>query len=158
MLNLLLNRSEMGISKKGNESKARAWTDVNGRVFKFKEKTGPYKRTQIASLRQAKFYLQRQTAALQRLIYWGDIWPQYMSHSTQDSLICRVIWPQYMSHSTQDSLIYCGSYTFEGSFTAVHEPQYMREKKSLVYCGASAVGVDAPQLESFYKVPKKFLN
>ena len=45
MLNLLLDKSEIEISKKGNESKARAWTDVNGRVVKFKEKKIREKKT-----------------------------------------------------------------------------------------------------------------
>ena len=42
----------------------------------------------------------------------------------------------------------------------VHEPQYTREKKvscllgRLMCCGTSAVGINAPQFESFYTVPK----
>ena len=58
--------------------------------------------------------------------------------------------------------MYCCSYVFEGSVAAIHKPEYTREKKvsrvlrRLVYYGTytvGAVGVDAPQFESFYTVP-----
>ena len=47
---------------------------------------------------------------------------------------------------------------------AVHKPQYMRKKKvscvlrRLMYFGTSAVGIDAPQFESFYTVPLRWLD
>ena len=41
--------------------------------------TGPYKRPQTAALRQAKFYLPRQAAAPQRLIYCSNIYISAMA-------------------------------------------------------------------------------
>ena len=40
-------------------------------------------------------------------------------------------------------------YSCHSKWATVHERLFF----SLVYCGASAVGIDAPQFESFYMVP-----
>ena len=47
----------------------------------------------------------------------------------------------------KEYLVYCGSCT---AAAAVHNLVYCG---TLVYCGGAAVGVDAPQFESFYMVP-----
>ena len=45
--------------------------------------------------------------------------------------------------------------------TAVHEPQYTRDKRvsrvmrRLVYCGSAALGVEVLQYKPFYTVPNK---
>ena len=51
--------------------------------------------------------------------------------------------PQYTSRSTQDTFYAMGTaarvlrrYKFEGTVDAVHEPQYTRHRKYLVYCGS----------------------
>ena len=114
-------------------------------MYIYKYNLGWYKRAPIAVLRQAKYYLPRQAAVPQQAL---------LRHP---GVLPLVFIPRVLR------LMYCGSYKFEGSITAVHEPQYMRDKKYLVYCGASctaaaAVGIDAPQFESFYTVPYFFLK
>ena len=53
-------------------------------------------------------------------------------------------------------LVYCGLCTAAATYLklAVHELNYIPVcVLQLVYCRASAVGVDAPQFESFYTIP-----
>ena len=59
-----------------------------------------------------------------------------------------------MAAINKESLVHCGLST---AAAAVHERLFF----SLVYCGtsctaAAAVGIDAPQFESFYMVPFKY--
>ena len=58
-------------------------------------------------------------------------------HSTRPGLLRHphVLQLVFIPHVLR--LMYCSSYKFEGSITAVHEPQYTRDKKYLLYCGTS---------------------
>ena len=93
---------------------------------------GWYIRAQIAAHRQANFYLPRQAAAPQHLVYWG--------HSSHSHSSCT----QVAVHKNL-FLMYCGG-------------RSTRERLFLVYCGTlwtavAAVGVNAPQFKSFHTVP-----
>ena len=111
-------------------------------------------------MRQAKYYLPRllQHPRVMRLIYCGC---RILFIPRVLRLVycgCRILFiPRVLR------LVYCGSYIFDGSNATVHEPQYTRDKKYLVYCStsctaAAAVVIDVPQFESFYTVPEKAGN
>ena len=103
--------------------------------------------TQTVALRQAKLYLPRQATA-PRLIYCGSYIYMKVEGVLSNaarllqllSTTARLLWPQQLY--------------------ILHE-RHPRVLQRLVYCGASTVGIDAPQFESFYTVPfiqHKFVN
>ena len=67
-------------------------------------------------------------------------------------LRCRstraAIHERYIYIGRKKYLVYCGSYIFEGSIAAVHEILF-----SSSCTVAAAVGIDAPQFDSFFTVP-----
>ena len=120
---------------------------------------GLYKRTQTAALRQAKFYLPRQAAVPQRLVYCGDIYSCYgrsrqaavdKSLFSPLSTAACLLRPQqlYIYIAVTVDKLQLTRDSFSPSSTSA--PRLLQR---LVYCSASKVGVKVPQFESFYTVP-----